>query len=141
MQRPILPVITLALSFILGGPASSLASANIACEQKKQAIQRQLDIARQYNNHGKIRGLERALANVETWCSDGGLVDKAHGRVDDMNLKVRERERELADAIAAKKSADKIAKRERKLEEAKAERREAVKERDALLEAIGNTEE
>lgn len=128
-------ILSLAAAMLLLVPAVSAHAGN-NCQRKEQALERQLEIARQHNNRNRVAGLETALGNVRTWCSDGGLVKKAEGKVEDKREKVKEREEELAEAVAENKGADKKAKRERKLEEAKAELREAEKERDALLDSI-----
>lgn len=39
------------------------------CEIKKQKIQEQLVYAKQFNNPHRVRGLERALANLERKCN------------------------------------------------------------------------
>lgn len=130
-----LPIALVALFTMLVSPAFA-GSGRGGCAQKEQAIMKQLEIARQYNNRGKIMGLERALANVRTWCSDGGLLNKAEEKIEEKQDKVREREEELAEAVAEGKEAKKVAKRELKLREARSELQEAVKERDSLLKSI-----
>lgn len=110
------------------------------CKRKEQAILRQMEIAKQHGNQGRIRGLERALANVRTWCSDGGQLDKSKEKIEEKQEKVKEREKELAEAKAEGKGRDKIAKRERKLEEAKSELRQATSEREALLKQMNDEE-
>ena len=137
-MKHIIPIAALAVFIALDCPA--LAGSG-TCQEKEQAIMRQLDIARHYNNRGKIRGLERALANVRTWCSDDGLLTKAQDNIEQKQKKVREREQELAEAKAEGKGSDKIAKRARKLEEARNELLEAVQKRDALLNSLDHTED
>lgn len=140
MKRITVAAIVVLLA-VLASPAFAGASRQDACQRKEEAIARQLEIARQYNNHGKIRGLERALLNLRTWCSDDGLLHKAESKIKDKRDEVREREEELAEARAEGKKPDTIAKRERKLADAKTELREALGERDALLESINNAGE
>lgn len=41
---------------------------SIGCERKKANLQRQLEYAKQYGNTYRIRGLERAIADVERNC-------------------------------------------------------------------------
>lgn len=123
----------LVLFAALSGPAYALPNNSYGCEKKEQALMQQLEIAREYGNYNQIRGLERALANVRTWCSDGGLLSDAEENVEEKQEEVWEREQELAEAIAEGKDPEKIAKRQRKLDEARNELEQAVRERDALL--------
>lgn len=123
----------LVLLAALAGPGYALPNNSYGCKKKEQALMQQLEIARQYGNYNKIRGLERALANVRTWCSDGGLLSDAEEKVEEKQEEVWEREQELAEAIAEGKDPDKIAKRQRKLDEARSDLAQAIRERDALL--------
>lgn len=110
-------------------PAPAFADKN--CEAKEQRLQQQLEFAHQHGNTHRAAGLERALANVKTWCTDTSLKSKAEMKVLEKQDEVFEREQELEEAKASGK-ADKIAKRERKLEEARQELQEAEAKRDAL---------
>jgi len=126
----------LALSVVFAGQAQAESNKGNTCQRKEQAIMRQLEFAKQHNNQGKIRGLEKALENVRLWCSNDGLLSKAEDKIEDRQDKVKEREEELAEALAEGKGKDKITKREKKLEEARSELKQAVGERDTLLESI-----
>jgi len=101
------------------------------CMKKQQAVERQLAIARQHNNTHKVEGLERALANIKSWCSENNMRAKADYEVWEKQREVEERRQELEEAKAGGK-AKKIAKREEKLREAEKELREAEEERKAL---------
>mgnify|MGYP003623248850 FL=1 len=125
--------VLLAASF---GTAQALASDGGTCRQKEQAVERQLEIARQHGNSGKGRGLEKALANVRLWCSDNGLLAKAEEKIAQKREKVQEREKELAEAVSAGKGQEKISRRKQKLDQANDELLEAVRERDSLLKSI-----
>ena len=99
------------------------------CKAKEEAVQRQLEQARQYGNTNRVRGLERALANIRTWCTDDSLKSRAEMKVLDKEQEVFEREAELEEARQGGKP-DKIAKRERKLQEARRELEQAKAARD-----------
>ena len=46
------------------------------CTKKIAELERQLSIAKQHKNTGRAAGLERALENVRTWCTDDGELVK-----------------------------------------------------------------
>lgn len=102
------------------------------CQKKMTHIQRQIDIAKQHNNAKRAAGLERALENVRTWCTDDGELAEAEIAVMEKQEKVQERQAELDKALARDKQESKIVKRKHKLQEAQSELREAEKARDAL---------
>lgn len=137
-MKSIVFISTFALSSLFVG--LSHAGTYYNCQQKEEAIKYKLEIARQYKNHGKIRSLERALANVRMRCSGNNLLSNANERIDDKLEKVRDCELELAEAIAEGKSSEKISKRQLKLEEARKELLEAVRERDQISSRIGTEE-
>lgn len=58
---------TIFLSFFLFSPVA-LAGKN--CEMKEKRLLEQLEKAKSFDNTGRIRGLERALNNVRTYCTD-----------------------------------------------------------------------
>lgn len=111
---------------------ASVAQAGGVCQKKMAHIQRQIDIARQHNNTQRAAGLERALENVRTWCTDDGEQAEAEIAVMEKQEKVQERQAELDKALARDKQESKIAKRKHKLQEAQRDLREAEKARDAL---------
>ena len=113
----------------------SLASAAYAegvCERKMRSIEKQLAVAKQHNNTDKVLGLQKALRNVNLWCTEEGELAEAEIDVLEKQEKVQEREEELAEAIAEGKEDKKIAKHRQKLEEAKKELLDAEKTRDSL---------
>ena len=113
----------------------SLASAAYAegvCERKIRSIEQQIAIAKQHNNTDKVLGLQKALRNVNLWCTEEGELAEAEIDVLEKQEKVQEREEELAEAIAEGKEDKKIAKHRQKLEEAKKELLDAEKTRDSL---------
>lgn len=122
--------------FLLAFFASFIAQANPAqanrnCKAKEEAIKRQLEYARAYGNSNREAGLERALANLQRYCTDDSLRGKAEMKVLDKKEEVLERELDLEEA-KAKGDREKIAKREKKLREARQELAEAEAELERL---------
>lgn len=102
----------------------ALADLDKGCQEKEKALEEQLAIAREHGNAGKIRGIEKALYNVRTWCTDAKLKDKAALEVREKEQDVRERQNELEEARQSGKT-DKIRKRETKLQKAEQELQDA----------------
>ncbi|MBC4012603.1 DUF1090 domain-containing protein [Morganella morganii] len=112
--------------------STSALSAQNGCDIKKSKIQEQLSYAKAHGNTHRVQGLERALQNVNTYCTPNSLRDDARDEVSDRTKEVAERKADLQKAID-KGDISKIAKRERKLAEAEAELKEAQAELNALL--------
>ncbi|MCF1265560.1 DUF1090 domain-containing protein [Morganella morganii] len=112
--------------------STSALSAQNGCDIKKSKIQEQLSYAKAHGNTHRVQGLERALQNVNTYCTPNSLRDDARDEVSDRTKEVAERKADLQKAIN-KGDISKIAKRERKLAEAEAELKEAQAELDSLL--------
>lgn len=112
--------------------STSALSAQNGCDIKKSKIQEQLSYAKAHGNTHRVQGLERALQNVNTYCTPNSLRDDARDEISDRTKEVAERKADLQKAID-KGDISKIAKRERKLAEAEAELKEAQAELDALL--------
>ncbi len=112
--------------------STSALSAQNGCDIKKSKIQEQLSYAKAHGNTHRVQGLERALQNVNTYCTPNSLRDDARDEVSDRTKEVAERKADLQKAID-KGDISKIAKRERKLAEAEAELKEAQSELDSLL--------
>ncbi|HAS8350437.1 TPA: DUF1090 domain-containing protein [Vibrio vulnificus] len=112
--------------------STSALSAQNGCDIKKSKIQEQLSYAKAHGNTHRVQGLERALQNVNTYCTPNSLRDDARDEVSDRTKEVAERKADLQKAIN-KGDISKISKRERKLAEAEAELKEAQAELDALL--------
>lgn len=101
------------------------------CEIKKQNIQRQIEYAKAHGNQYRLQGLERALQNVERYCTPEKVVENTRLELREKQLDVKERELELQEA-QLKGDANKIAKRENKLAEAKIELKELENELNLL---------
>ena len=102
------------------------------CTKKIAELERQLSIAKQHKNTGRAAGLERALENVRTWCTEDGELAEAKIKVLEKQEKVAERQAELDKATAQGVAHKKIEKRQQKLREAQDELKEAEKVRDTM---------
>lgn len=125
----------LVMTALLCFPSLVIASESFSenCQRKAHAIEQKLAFARAQGNEGQISGLEKALGQVQRWCSDESLHSKAELRIMEKQDEVQERREALDEALAKGKDRDKIKKLQRKLNEAEEELREAITERDALL--------
>lgn len=116
------------LTFLLTIPATFpvLASPATAtgCEAKRQNIEQQLDYARTHDNDHRIAGLQKALSELNTNCTDEKLRAEREAEVREKELKVEMRRQELAEAQTDGRT-DKINKKQLKLAEAQAEYTEA----------------
>lgn len=110
--------VALAAFVVLSG--SAVAEEADPCQEKRQAIERQIDEARALGHHHRLAGLGKALAGVRAGCSPASIQQARARDVAEASEKVAERERELQEARAEGKDADKIARREAKLAEARA---------------------
>ncbi|MTD27542.1 DUF1090 domain-containing protein [Erwinia sorbitola] len=104
---------------------ATFAQANSVCKQKEQAILKQIDYAKKYGNHYRVAGLERALSNVRTYCSDASVQAAHQQKIQQLEQKVAQREQELRREKAQGNNRKKIAKLEKKLAEAQEKLREA----------------
>lgn len=91
--------------FLLCSAGTSLAANPEAkgCEAKKQALETRLAAARRHNNTGQVEGLQRALQNVQAWCTDNDLKAKADYEVWEKRNEVQKREQDLTQARAGGK--------------------------------------
>ncbi len=103
--------------------AQALAAAsgphNDPCAEKRAAIVKQLDEAKARGNDRRAAGLSRALREQEANCSAASIQKEREQDVAEAREKLAERERELQEAVADGKDADKIQVRERKVREAR----------------------
>lgn len=111
--RPILAAVLFSL-------ACSAQAAGL-CQQKEQAIQHEIEIARQHDNPRRVSGLERALTETRANCSDASVRAAHQQKIKEHQQKVVEREQELKQEQAEGGDRQKIAKREKKLAEAQRE--------------------
>lgn len=87
------------------------------CAVKKQEIKTQISYAKEYNNTYQLKGLQKALAEVNDNCTDESLKAEQLKKVANKEKKVEERKQELIEAKESGKE-NKINKKERKLQEA-----------------------
>ncbi|WP_162248689.1 DUF1090 domain-containing protein [Variovorax sp. Root473] len=90
------------------------------CDAKREAIGRDIEMAKSKGQKQRVRGLETALAEVNRNCTDAKLAAEHARRIRNQERKVAERERDLREA-QEKGRASKIADREKKLRDAQEE--------------------
>ena len=113
-------LILAAAAVLASGQAFAQGGPEAGCAAKREAISRDIEAAKAQGQDHRVRGLERALAEVRRNCSDARLAARHLDRIGGEERKVAQRERELAEA-RRKGDRDKIARREDKLREAQAE--------------------
>ena len=127
-----LSIITLVTAFSVNSYASSNdAHEELTCDSKKQAIETKIEQAKKANNTFEVTGLEKALQQVNTNCSDETLEQKFKRLVDEKSKNVSDKTKELAektkeyekDGVDAKQ--DKIDALKSKLHDAEKELSEA----------------
>lgn len=104
------------LAFGLATLSSGVFAAS-PCQEKEQDIQREIHYAEKHHNQSRIDGLNKALHEVKSSCSDSQLREDHHKKIAKQKDEVAERRHDL-DEAKAKGDADKISKREHKLTEA-----------------------
>jgi len=109
--------IALALTLL---SVSAMSQAASPCKEKEQEITREISYAEKHNNQSRVEGLNKALHEVRTTCSDSKLRAEHQRKIARQKDEVAERREDLAKA-KQKGDADKISKREHKLKEAEAE--------------------
>lgn len=97
------------------------------CAAKRAALESKLQDAKAHGNAHQAAGLQTALDNVKTYCTDAGLTQERKQRVLDAEKEVSQREKDLRKAMD-KGDAEKIEKRKNKLAEAHAELEQAKRE-------------
>jgi chromosome segregation ATPase len=118
---------------LLAGSVSVAATED--CGTRANAIQTQLDAARQFGNTAQAARLQIALAEVKARCTDAGQVRRAQRKVDEKQRDVRKAEDEIREAEArlseaqARGDSKKIAKAQKKL----ADKRSKLQEQTSKL--------
>lgn len=108
----------------LGMMSAAANAAAVTCASKQQSIEEQIQYAQQHNNTHRIAGLQKALSEVKSNCTEAGLRADLQKDVKEKQQKVAERQQELSEAQQTGKT-DKISKKEKKLLEAQDELKEA----------------
>lgn len=88
------------------------------CDAKRQEIEQEIAYAKAHGNANRVRGLETALDNVKSNCTEASLRKSSQRKVDAARKKVAERESDLQKAQADGKSPKKVAERQQKLDDA-----------------------
>lgn len=101
--------------------ASVAQASDSLCQQKADAIKHEIELAKKHNNQRRVNGLERALTEAQSNCSDKKLRSAHQEKIAAQRAKVKEREHELAEERAKGDDRSKIEKREHKLTEARSE--------------------
>ena len=99
------------------------------CAAKRQDISAQIEQAKTHGNSAQQAGLEKALSEVTTHCTDASLRKERENKVLDAKHEVSRRQADL-DKAMKKGDAEKINKRKDKLAQSRKELQEAVEELD-----------
>ena len=124
------PTPRIAVSLLLGLFCLPVLASNPACQYKASEIETQIQHAREHGNTHRVRGLERALANVKAHCSDTDLLREKREQIRDQEEDIQEVLAELQEKRADGRQ-DKVQKLERKLAR---EREELMQLQDELQE-------
>lgn len=90
------------------------------CESKRVDIARDIDHAKAKGQASRVRGLEKALREMQANCSDAELEKEHAARIARQEEKIADRQRDI-DKAREQGKAGKIADREAKLAKEKAE--------------------
>ncbi|MDQ3201051.1 MAG: DUF1090 domain-containing protein [Pseudomonadota bacterium] len=125
------PLALLTLCSVLATPllAAEEAPALTGCAAKKQAIVTQIEQAKSHGNTEQQAGLEKALSEVTTHCTDASLKKERENKVLDAKHEVSERQADL-DKAMKKGDPERINKRKDKLAESRKELQKALDELD-----------
>lgn len=93
-----LSIITLVTAFSVNSYASSNdENQGLNCDAKKQAIETKIEQAKKANNTNEVTGLEKALQEVNTNCTDETLEQKYKRLVVEKTKDVTDKTKELAE--------------------------------------------
>ena len=125
------PLALLTLCGVMAAPlmAAEQAPDLIGCAAKKQNIVNQLELAKSQGNTDQQAGLEKALSEVTTHCTDTSLKKERENKVLDARHEVSKRQADLEKAMK-KGDPEKINKRKDKLAESRKELQDALDELD-----------
>jgi len=99
---------------------SAVSQAASLCQEKEHEILREISYAEKHHNQNRINGLNKALHEVRTNCSDSQLRANHQKKIAKQKEEIAERLQDLHEA-KQKGDAEKISKREHKLKEAQLE--------------------
>ncbi len=125
------PLALLTLCGVMAAPlmAAEQAPDLTGCAAKKQNIVNQLELAKSQGNTDQQAGLEKALSEVTTHCTDTSLKKERENKVLDARHEVSKRQADLEKAMN-KGDPEKINKRKDKLAESRKELQDALDELD-----------
>lgn len=102
------------------------------CEVKKERIKQQIKMAKQHGNSNRVDGLERALRNVDTYCTPEKLHIEYKDKVHKSRSELRKLEKELKNEVI-KGNKKKIKQYERKIDKATKELNDVIDEAEDII--------
>ncbi|WP_392553044.1 DUF1090 domain-containing protein [Orbus wheelerorum] len=127
--------ITLAAAISFNALANHQDYDGSTCAGKKSAIQTQIDYAKKANNTYQVKGLEKALSDVNSYCTNSDLEKKYKEKVQDKLNDVQEKQADLKQA-QLEGNTKKIAKQQAKLAEKQQELQNAKDTLDGFYKAV-----
>ncbi|EAA8755120.1 DUF1090 domain-containing protein [Salmonella enterica subsp. enterica serovar Lexington] len=127
MKKNVIPIYIVVIGFLSYSIEGRAAGDLTGCMAKRADIQQQIDYARAHNNMHRVAGLQEALTENETHCTEVGLLRARQNKVAEKVRKVAERDQEVRDAIETG-NAKKIKLKEKKAGQARDELAEAEAE-------------
>ena len=125
------PIALLSLCSAMAAPlmAAEQTPELTGCAAKRQGIINQIELAKSRDNKDQQAGLETALSQVTTHCTDASLRKERENKVLEAKHEVNQRQADL-DKAMKKGDAQRINKRKDKLAASRKELQEAVDELD-----------
>ncbi|MCK9801027.1 hypothetical protein BK634_00805 [Pseudomonas chlororaphis] len=130
-MKRLAPLALLSLFSLMAAPlmAAEEAPGLTGCAAKRQAISTQIEQAKAHGNSEQQAGLEKALSEVTSHCTDASLKKERENKVLDAKHEVSRRQADLEKAMK-KGDSEKINKRKDKLAESRKELQQALDELD-----------
>lgn len=101
----------LAVLILMGCFVTPAIADNLACQRKASEIEQQIEHAREAGNRNRILGLEKALSQVKTHCTDAALIADKKKDIADQQEDIDETQEKQAEGRY-----EKVKKLERKLQ-------------------------
>ncbi|MGR6834142.1 DUF1090 domain-containing protein [Aliivibrio wodanis] len=102
-------------------------STKVGCDQKRCEIEKQISFAKENGNEHKLKGLNIALEEVHTYCTNENIKDDLKEEIEELNEEIAEDHSDLIEAKQDQK-ADKVDKYQRKIKEKEQEIEKLKKE-------------
>jgi chromosome segregation ATPase len=130
-MKRLAPLALLSLFSLMAAPlmAAEEAPGLTGCAAKRQAISTQIEQAKAHGNSEQQAGLEKALSEVTSHCTDASLKKERENKVLDAKHEVSRRQADLEKAMK-KGDSEKINKRKDKLAESRKELQQALDDLD-----------